>query len=116
VFLNVTDLNQIHHIVNDQLLHRYCGRNKPPLLISVTNILVLGFFTEDTQTERGFNGSFRFIPGQAYRNHLIRAPCDYVFDSSVSKRGEFFSSTYPGTYLPVNFFVVCFFFSFLFDF
>lgn len=103
VFLNVTNLDQIHHTVNDQLLHRYCGRNKPPLLISVTNILVLGFFTEDTQTERGFNGSFRFIPDQAYRNHLIRAPCDYVFDSSISKRGEFFSSTYPGTYLPWQF-------------
>jgi hypothetical protein len=91
-------------MINEQLLHRYCGRNKPPLLISLTNLLLLGFFTEDTQTERGFNGSFRFIPAQRYRNNLIRQPCDYLFNSSISKRGEFFSSTYPGTYLPVRLF------------
>ncbi len=70
--------------------------------MSLTNLLLLGFFTEDTLTEKGFNGSFRFIPAQSYRNHLIREPCDYIFNSSISKRGEFFSSTYPGTYLPVN--------------
>ncbi len=102
VFLNVTDFNLVHNTVNDQLLHRYCGRNKPPLLISLTNLLLMGFFTEDTQTERGFNGSFRFISAQPYRNNLIRQPCDYIFNSSISKRGEFFSSTYPGTYLPVR--------------
>jgi hypothetical protein len=103
VFINVTNFDLVHNIINDQLLHRYCGRNKPPLLVSFTNLLMLGFFTEDTQTERGFNGSFRFIPAQPYRKNLIREPCDYIFNSSVSKRGEFFSSTYPGTYLPVNF-------------
>jgi hypothetical protein len=70
--------------------------------VSLTNLLLLGFFTEDTLTEKGFNGSFRFIPAQSYKNHLIREPCDYIFNSSISKRGEFFSSTYPGTYLPVN--------------
>ncbi|CAF1223777.1 unnamed protein product [Adineta ricciae] len=99
VFINLTDFN----LVNDQLLHRFCGRNKPPLLISITNLLLLGFFTEDMQTERGFNGSFRFIPAQRYKENLIREPCDYIFDSSKSKRGEFFSPTYPGTYLPWQF-------------
>ncbi|UJR16390.1 hypothetical protein I4U23_003293 [Adineta vaga] len=99
VFINLTDFNQ----VNDQLLHRFCGRNKPPLLISVTNLLLLGFFTEDTKTERGFNGSFRFIPTQRYKDNLIHEPCDYIFNSSISKRGEFFSSTYPGTYPPWQF-------------
>ncbi len=103
VFLNVTDFNLVHNIANDQLLHRYCGRHKPPLLISLTNLLLLGFFAEDTQTERGFNGSFRFISAKRYRNNLVRPPCDYIFNSSISKRGEFFSSTYPGTYLPVSF-------------
>ena len=98
VFINLTDFN----LVNDQLLHRFCGRNKPPLLISITNLLLLGFFTEDMQTERGFNGSFRFIPAQRYKENLIREPCDYIFDSSKSKRGEFFSPTYPGTYPPVG--------------
>ena len=98
VFLNITDFDLIH----DQLLYRYCGRNKPPLLISLTNLLVLGFFTEDTQTERGFNGSFRFISAKPYRKNLLRQPCDYIFHSSVSKRGDLFTSTYPGTYLPVN--------------
>jgi hypothetical protein len=102
VFINVTDFNFIHNIVNDHLLHRYCGRNKPPLLVSMTNLLLLGFFTEDTQTERGFNGSFRFLSGQPYRKYLQHEPCDYLFNSSISKRGEFFSSTYPGTYLPVG--------------
>ena len=102
VYINVTNFDVVHNPVNDQLLHRYCGRNKPPLLVSFTNLLLLGFFTEDTQTERGFNGSFRFIPAQPYRKNLKREPCDYVFDSSVSKRGELFSSTYPGTYLPVR--------------
>ncbi|CAF3720237.1 unnamed protein product [Rotaria socialis] len=100
VFINVTDFNLVYNIVNDQLLHRYCGRTKPPLLISYTNLLLLGFFTEDTQTEKGFNGTFRFISGQPYKNHLVREPCDYIFNSSMSKRGEFLSSTYPGTYLP----------------
>ncbi|CAF0891642.1 unnamed protein product [Adineta steineri] len=99
VFINLTDFNFIH----DQLLHRYCGRNKPPLLISYTNLLLLGFFTEDTQTERGFNGSFHFISEQRYKNHLIQEPCNYIFNSSISKRGEFSSSTYPGTYLPWQF-------------
>ncbi|CAF1387450.1 unnamed protein product [Adineta ricciae] len=103
VYINVTNFDVVHNPVNDQLLHRYCGRNKPPLLVSFTNLLLLGFFTEDTQTERGFNGSFRFIPAQPYRKNLKREPCDYVFDSSVSKRGELFSSTYPGTYLPGQF-------------
>ena len=102
VFVNVTDFHLVHNVVNDQLLHRYCGRNKPPLLVSLTNLLSLGFFTEDTQTERGFNGSFRFLSAQPYRNHLQREPCDYLFNSSVAKRGELFSSTYPGTYLPVS--------------
>ena len=103
VFINVTNFDLVHNILNDQLLHRYCGRNKPPLLVSATNLLLLGFFTEDTQTERGFNGTFRFIPAQPYRTNLQREPCDYLFNSSVSKRGEFFSSTYPGTYLPWQF-------------
>ncbi|CAF3548948.1 unnamed protein product [Adineta steineri] len=103
VFINVTSFDFAHNTINDQLLHRYCGRNKPPLLVSFTNLLLLGFFTEDTQTERGFNGSFRFIPAQPYRNNLKREPCDYIFNSSISKRGEFFSSTYPGTYLPWQF-------------
>jgi hypothetical protein len=100
--LNVTDFKLIHNIVTDQLLYRYCARNKPPLLVSLTNLLLLGFFTEDTQTEQGFNGSFRFISAQPYRNNLVREPCDYIFNSSISKRGELFSSTYPGTYLPVS--------------
>ncbi|UJR30088.1 hypothetical protein I4U23_017629 [Adineta vaga] len=103
VFINVTNFDFVHNVLNDQLLHRYCGRNKPPLLVSFTNLLLLGFFTEDTQTERGFNGSFRFIPAQPYRNNLQRQPCDYIFNSSKAKRGEFFSSTYPGTYLPWQF-------------
>ncbi|CAF2677508.1 unnamed protein product [Rotaria sp. Silwood2] len=103
VFINVTNFDIVQNVLNDQLLHRYCGRNKPPLLVSFTNLLLLGFFTEDTQTERGFNGSFRFISAQPYRNNLIREPCDYIFNSSISKRGEFFSSTYPGTYLPWQF-------------
>ncbi|CAF3455181.1 unnamed protein product [Rotaria sp. Silwood1] len=103
IFINVTDFNNVYNIMNDQLLHRYCGRNKPPPLISYTNLLLLGFFTEDTQTERGFNGTFRFISAQRYKNNLIREPCDYLFNSSISKRGEFFSSTYPGTYLPWQF-------------
>ncbi|CAF3689170.1 unnamed protein product [Rotaria sordida] len=103
VFINVTDFNILYHIMNDQLLHRYCGRNKPPLLVSYKNLLLLGFFTEDTQTERGFNGTFRFISAQPYKNNLIREPCDYLFNSSILKRGEFFSSTYPGTYLPWQF-------------
>jgi hypothetical protein len=98
----VSSFDLIHNVINDQLLHRYCGRNKPPLLVSFTNLLLLGFFTEDTLTERGFNGSFRFIPVQPYRKHLIREPCDYLFNSSIAKRGELFSSTYPGTYLPVG--------------
>jgi hypothetical protein len=102
VFINVTNFDLAHNVLNDQLLHRYCGRNKPPLLVSFTNLLLLGFFTEDTQTERGFNGTFRFIPAQPYRKNLQREPCDYIFNSSISKRGELFSSTYPGTYLPVN--------------
>jgi hypothetical protein len=102
VFLNITDFNLIHNGNNDQLLYRYCGRNKPPLLISFTNLLVLGFFTEDTQTERGFNGSFRFISAKPYRNNLVNQPCDYIFNSTNSKRGELFSTTYPGTYLPVR--------------
>lgn len=63
---------------------------------------MLGFFTEDSQTERGFNGSFRFVSAQPYRKNLVHEPCDYIFNSSVSKRGEFFTSTYPGTYLPVS--------------
>lgn len=88
--------------MSDQLLHRYCGRNKPPVLVSFTNLLLLGFFTEDSQTERGFNGSFRFVSAQPYRKNLVHEPCDYIFNSSVSKRGEFFTSTYPGTYLPVS--------------
>jgi hypothetical protein len=92
----------MHNELNDQLLYRYCGRNKPPLLVSLTNLLLLGFFAEDTQTERGFNGSFRFIPAQRYRNNLVREPCDYIFNSSISKHGELLSSTYPGTYLSVN--------------
>ncbi|CAF3642562.1 unnamed protein product [Rotaria sp. Silwood1] len=103
VFINVTNFDIIQNVLNDQLLHRYCGRNKPPLLVSFTNLLLLGFFTEDTQTERGFNGSFRFISAQPYRNNLIREPCDYIFNSSISKRGELFTSTYPGTYLPWQF-------------
>ena len=102
VFINVSSFDLIHNVINDQLLHRYCGRNKPPLLVSFTHLLLLGFFTEDTLTERGFNGSFRFIPVQPYRKNLLRQPCDYLFNSSVAKRGEFFSSTYPGTYLPVR--------------
>ena len=102
MFINVTNFDLINNVVNDPLLHRYCGRNKPPLLVSFTNLLLLGFFTEDTQTERGFNGTFRFIPAQRYRNNLVREPCDYIFNSSVSKRGEIFSSTYPGAYLPVR--------------
>ena len=102
VFINVSSFDLIHNFANDQLLHRYCGRNKPPKLVSFTNLLLLGFFTEDTLTERGFNGSFRFIPVQPYRNNLIRQPCDYLFNSSIAKRGELFSSTYPGTYLPVS--------------
>ena len=102
VFINVSSFDLIHHVINDQLLHRYCGRNKPPLLVSFTNLLLLGFFTEDTLTERGFNGSFRFLPVHPYRKNLVREPCDYLFNSSLAKRGEFFSSTYPGTYLPVS--------------
>ena len=102
VFINVSSFDLIHNFANDQLLHRYCGRNRPPKLVSFTNLLLLGFFTEDTLTERGFNGSFRFIPVQPYRNNLIRQPCDYLFNSSIAKRGELFSSTYPGTYLPVS--------------
>jgi hypothetical protein len=102
VFINVTNFDLINNVVNDQLLHRYCGRNKPPKLVSFTNLLLLGFFTEDTQTERGFNGTFRFIQAHPYRKNLVRDPCDYIFNSSISKRGELFSSTYPGTYLPVR--------------
>ena len=102
VFINVTHFDLAHDVLNDQLLHRYCGRNKPPLLVSLTNLLLLGFFTEDTQTERGFNGTFRFIPAQPYRNNLQRESCDYIFNSSIAKRGELFSSTYPGTYAPVG--------------
>lgn len=98
VFLNMTDVD----LSPDQLLYRYCGRNKPPLLISLTNLLVLGFFTEDTQTERGFNGSFRFISAKPYQKNLFKQPCDYIFQSSVAKRGDLFTSTYPGTYLPVD--------------
>lgn len=101
VYINVTSFDQDHGVVNDHL-HRYCGRNKPPLLVSYTNLLLLGFFTEDTLTERGFNGSFRFIPVQPYRKNLVQEPCDYLFNSSIQKRGELFSSTYPGTYLPVS--------------
>ena len=102
IFINVTNFDFINNIISDQLLHRYCSRNKPPLLVSYTNLLVLGFFAEDTQTERGFNGTFRFISAQPYKKNLIRQPCDYMFNSSISKHGEFFSSTYPGTYLPVR--------------
>ena len=104
VFINVTDFNLVDQMmIDDQLLHRFCGRNKPPLLVSFSTRLLLGFFTEDTQTERGFNGSFRFVSAQPYRKFLRNEPCDYLFNSSVAKRGEFFSSTYPGTYLPVSF-------------
>ena len=102
MFINVTSFDVINNVVNDPLLHSLLWRNKPPLLVSFTNLLLLGFFTEDTQTERGFNGTFRFISAQPYKNNLIREPCDYIFNSSISKRGEIFSSTYPGTYLPVR--------------
>ncbi|CAF4254638.1 unnamed protein product [Rotaria socialis] len=103
VFINVTNFDVIQNVLNDQLLHRYCGRNKPPRLVSFTNLLLLGFFTEDTQTERGFNGTFRFISAQPYRKNLIREPCDYIFNSSIAKSGELFTSTYPGAYLPWQF-------------
>ena len=53
--------------VLDIPLHgRYCGNdmeNLPSLLISMGNLLILGFYTNENKNEKGFQGYYEFIDG-----------------------------------------------------
>jgi hypothetical protein len=90
---------------------RYCGSDKerlPYLLISMTNILVIGFYTDQTpeNEEKGFKINYSFIKDSDYTVGSTAAPgtCGQTVTSLQS--GTVLSPTYPGMY-PDNIF--CFY-------
>lgn len=81
---------------------RYCGADKeklPELLISMTNILVVGLYTASTVDNglKRFSAKYRFIDDSKY-NVGTPAPdtCGQTIDSI--KSGVLLSPTYPGMY------------------
>ncbi|XP_063985313.1 cubilin homolog [Diachasmimorpha longicaudata] len=49
------------YIGEDLLIGKYCGRTKPPDIITLGNIMNIIFKTDDTVTSDGFVGQYRFI-------------------------------------------------------
>ncbi|CAH1798343.1 unnamed protein product [Owenia fusiformis] len=98
-------------LLDAKLQGRYCGDEKdklPHLLVSMSNILVISFFTDNTRTEKGFYGKYTFISNAAYIVGTLApaSTCGYIIKSEARTTGSIISPTYPGVY-PDN--TMCFY-------
>ncbi|XP_014665345.1 PREDICTED: tolloid-like protein 1 [Priapulus caudatus] len=79
---------------------RYCGRIAPRTRISLYNIIIVGFYSNDNVQERGFNASYHFMKDERY--HVgEKAPgtiCDQTITAAAYSEGQILSPTYPGAY------------------
>lgn len=54
---------------DDPLIGTYCGSNIPPLIISVSNVLFVRFYSDVSVSGAGFNATYTQIDGK-YINNL----------------------------------------------
>ena len=93
----------------DVPLHgRYCGNDLdilPHLLISMGQLLVVGFYTDDGKSEKGFNAEYSFIDASVYIVGTPAPPnvCGQTIRGESKSTGVLLSPTYPGMY-PDNIF------------
>ncbi|KAF0294851.1 Dorsal-ventral patterning protein tolloid [Amphibalanus amphitrite] len=81
---------------------RFCGMIAPRARISLYNSLVLGFYTDQAETDGElFYGTYQFINASKYElgTPIPGSPCSFEINHSNQKRkGLLVSPTYPGVY------------------
>lgn len=69
--------------VLDNPLHgRYCGNNLenlPHLLISMSNVFILGFYTDNKDSDKGFLGVYTFIDAGMFCAYFSKESQLYEF-------------------------------------
>ncbi len=61
--------NEDEDLLDVPLHGRYCGNdmdNLPNLLISMYNVFIIAFYTDNIKDETGFLGTYEFIDGSKY--------------------------------------------------
>ncbi|XP_074663096.1 cubilin-like [Tubulanus polymorphus] len=91
------------NILDMPLQGRYCGddlENLPSLFVSEKQTLLIGFYTDKEDTDKGFRGNYAFEPNDLFDMGTV-APdekCGFTVYSSNRPQGFIMSPTFPGIY------------------
>jgi hypothetical protein len=82
-------------------ISNYCGKKRPPMLMSISNSMELVFTSGALSNSTGFFGHFSFITNFGITNgeQESDSDCRFIFrSSSRSTSGTFTSPNFPGLY------------------